>query len=139
MKSLIERLKKSWAAKSLLVGPPATLVDLMFSLTLFHLLHVPARWSAMAGVAAGSIFTFFANRYFAFRDKNPALAKPALRFALVAIVSMIIHGQLVALAVEKLHVAFVIAKLACDILVFTLGQTLALRFLVFAKNRRPPQ
>jgi putative flippase GtrA len=133
-----QRLSHSWAARSLAIGPPATVIDLLFSLTLFHLLHVPARWSAMAGVAAGSVFTFFANRFLAFRDKNPALAKPVFRFTVVALVSMLIHGQLVALAVERLHVPFVFAKISADILVFSVGQTLLLRFVVFTPQPRVP-
>jgi len=128
-------LKHSRTARSLAIGPFATVVDLAFSLTFFHLLHVPARWAAMIGVAAGSAFTFFANRYLAFRDKDPKLAKPAVRFLFIALLSMAVHGQLVALAVDHFHVAFVVAKIIADLLVFSVGQTVLLRFFVFRKPK----
>ena len=133
---LWQRLTGSRTARSLAIGPFATLVDLAFSVTLYHFLDVPARWSAMAGVAAGSVFTFFANRYLAFRDQNPALAKPAVRFTVIAIASMVVHGQLVAFAVERFHVPFVVAKIVSDVLVFSIGQTLLMRYVVFRKSPR---
>ena len=38
------------------------------------------RTGAMLGVAVGATFTFFANRSFAFKDHDPKLAAPALKF-----------------------------------------------------------
>src|SRR5713101_6002977 len=61
----------SWATRSLAAGAMATALDVM--VLLFCVLRL--KWSnpagAMAGVAVGATFAFFANRHFAFRDRHP--------------------------------------------------------------------
>ncbi|MBI3180641.1 MAG: GtrA family protein [Myxococcales bacterium] len=109
------------------------MLDLAVGLVCLHVAGLGTRWGAMAGVAVGAAFTFFANRYFAFREHNPNLAKPALKFLLTTALAMLAHGQLVVFMRDGLGVPFLLAKLAADLCVFTFGQLLLLRFVVFPR------
>lgn len=122
----------SWATKSLAMGSLATVVDLSFGAVLLWL-HSPTRVAAMVGTTAGGVFTFFANRYFAFKEKNPKLASPALKFVIVAGLSTIVHGQLVVMLRDWWGVPYVPAKIGADLVVFTFGQLVLLRYVVFPK------
>ena len=124
----------SWATRSLAMGSLATVVDLSFGAVLL-LLHSPTRAAAMVGTCAGAAFTFFSNRYFAFREHNPKLASPALRFVLVAGASSVVHGQLVVMLRDWWGVPYVPAKIAADLVVFTFAQLLLLRYVVFPRPR----
>lgn len=152
------RVWRSWATRSLAIGGIATVVDVVVGLSAISI-GLSTRVGAMAGVAVGAAFTFFANRYFAFREHDPKLAKPALKFLLATCVAMLVHGQLVvvlcrAFGVEQAdpggftmapppkgdgaHVLFVVAKMIADVAVFSVGQLLVLRYLVFPKRRVQP-
>ena len=65
------------------------------------------------------------------------LTKPALKFVLATSASMLIHGQLVVLLRDHAGVPFVVAKMIADIGVFSVGQLLLLRYLVFPKAKPP--
>lgn len=153
-----KRFLRSWATRSLAVGALATVIDLCLFLGSVDLLGFSTRAGAMLGVGVGATFAFFANRYFAFRDKNPALLAPVLRYVVATTVAMLVHGQLVVLlegwlkpvvaqgwfSIEQV-LAF--SKMAADVLVFSVGQLLVLRFFVFPrqafaqrlKRTSPPQ
>jgi hypothetical protein len=49
---------------------------------------------------------------------------------------MSIHAPLVGILADWLDVPVVVAKLAADVLVFSVGQLLAMRFLIFRKTLR---
>lgn len=132
--ALWRRLWGSWATRSLAVGALATVIDVLVGAGMLHALGARTRLSAMVGVAVGAAFTFVANRYLAFREHDPKLAKPALRFALATAVAMLFHGQLVVLLRDQLGVPFVFAKVAADVAVFSVGQLLVLRYVVFPKR-----
>ncbi len=121
----------SWATRSLAVGAAATLLDIGVGLACLHGLLLPTRAAAMAGVAVGAAFTFLANRTFAFRDKDPNFAKPALKFLVATAVGMVFHAQLVVLMRDQAGIPFVVAKMVADVGVFTFGQLLVFRYLVF--------
>jgi putative flippase GtrA len=91
--------------------------------------------AAMVGVFFGSTFTFFLNRHFAFRDHNPKLAPQALKFVVATGICMVIHGGFVSFLRDRHGVPVVFAKLIADVCVFSVGQLLVLRYLVFPKAR----
>jgi len=134
----VKKLYRSWATRSLAVGAVATVVDISIGLLCVNALVWSTRASAMVGVAIGATFTFFANRYFAFREHNPKLAKPAVKFVLATAVSMVAHGQLVVVMRDWWAVPFVPAKMVADVLVFSIGQMILLRFVVFPRAKKPP-
>ncbi|MFZ5468026.1 MAG: GtrA family protein [Myxococcota bacterium] len=135
LKATLLRLCRSWATRSLAVGAVASLIDIGMGVLCLGVFLTGTRLAAMTGVAVGAAFTFFANRYFAFREHNPKLASPALRFLLATGASMLLHGQLVVLLRDRLGVPFVAAKIVADMVVFTVGQLFVLRFFVFRKKR----
>jgi len=139
-RELLDRVLRSWAARSLQIGALATLVDVCVLLLCVRVLHLPTPVAAAAGVAIGSTLTFFLNRAFAFRAQGTPVTGQALRFAVATLASMAIHAPLVGILADRLDVPVVVAKFAADILVFTVGQLLWLRFLVFRKSpgRGPP-
>lgn len=136
-RSLLRRLWSSWATRSLAVGAVATVVDVALGTTLLAL-GAPTRGAAMTGSIVGAAFTFLANRYFAFRDHAPALAAPAVRFVAVTLLSSALHGQVVVMLRDQAGVPFVVSKLIGDVLIFTFGQLLVLRYIVFPKKKVTP-
>ena len=132
---LVKDAWRSWATRSLAVGAAATALDIMVGLVCLHLLGLSTRIGAMTGVAIGGAFTFFANRHFAFKEHNPALAKPAFKFVVATGLGMVVHGQLVVLMRDHAGIPFVLAKMIADMGVFTFGQLLVLRYLVFPKGK----
>ncbi|HZA13059.1 MAG TPA: GtrA family protein, partial [Myxococcaceae bacterium] len=89
----------------------------------------------MVGVLFGSTLTFFANRHFAFRDHNPNLAPQAAKFVLTTLAAMLVHAQVVYLFADRLDIPVVLAKLCADVIVFTVGHLLLLRYFVFPKKK----
>jgi len=138
LRGRLARIWNSWATRSLAVGAVATVLDLAIGLTLRNLLHVETRIAAMSGVIIGSTFTYFANRYFAFRDENPALASSMLKFVLATVISSLVHGQFVVWLTDRLGVPFALSKVLADLAIFSVGQLLVLRYLVFPKVAAKP-
>jgi putative flippase GtrA len=140
LRALIVRAYNYWVTRSLAVGAVATSIDVLILLTCVKLLDLPTPIGAMTGVAVGSTFTFFANRYFAFRDQTPELAPQALRFAVTTGCAMLVHASIVWWLRDRMGVDVVYAKLIADVLVFSVGQLLVLRYIVFRApkaSRRP--
>lgn len=133
MLKLVKKLWDSWATRSLAMGGIATVLDVMVLLACVNLLGLPNPVGSMIGVTLGATFTFFANRHFAFRDHNPQLAPQAMKFVLATGGSMLIHGGLVWFLADHHGWNVVVAKLVADVLVFTVGQLLLLRYVVFPK------
>jgi putative flippase GtrA len=132
---LLRRLWSSWATRSLAVGAVATVLDLALGTSLLLTGVASTRAAAMTGTAFGALFGYFANRYFAFRDHDRSANASAVRFALVALTSTLIHGQLVVWMRDSFGVPFVVAKMVADVLVFNVGQLLMMRYLVFPKKQ----
>jgi hypothetical protein len=72
---------------------------------------------------------------FAFPDRDTRLAQTAVRWALVSAAQILVHGQLVTVLRDQLHVPYVPAKMLGDLAVFTLLQLALLRWVVFPKKR----
>jgi putative flippase GtrA len=116
-----------------LISSAATVVDVSVLLLCIRFGHLPNPMAAMAGVTVGSAVTFFANKYVAFRNHSPEVAPQALRFALTTLVAMWIHAGLVYVLADRAHVPVVIAKVIADVGVFSVGQLLVMRYLIFGK------
>ncbi|MGZ6080587.1 MAG: GtrA family protein [Myxococcaceae bacterium] len=134
-RAVVQRVLKSWAARSLQIGALATVVDIAVLLVCVRILKLPTPVGAATGVAIGSTITFFLNRAFAFHAQGTPVAGQAVRFILSTLVAMSIHAALVGILADRFDVEVVVAKLIADVLVFSVGQLLVLRFLVF---RKPP-
>lgn len=134
VRTVLKRVLQSWAARSLQVGAVCTLVDVTVVVLLVRGLKIPTPLGSAAGVAVGSTLAFVLNRAFAFRDKSSPVGPQAFRFALTTLGAMAIHAPLVGILVDRLDVDLIVAKLIADVLVFSVGQLLLLRFLVFRKS-----
>jgi putative flippase GtrA len=126
--------KHTWVTRSMAISSAATVVDVTVLVICVEVFRLPNPVAAMVGVSCGSLVTFFANRHFAFRDHNPELVPDVLKFVLTTLVAMVIHALIVYALANRLRVPVVIAKLCADILVFSVGQLLALRYIVFPKG-----
>jgi putative flippase GtrA len=129
--SWAKRAYDSWATRSLAVGAIATALDVCVLLVCVRLLHLSNPEGAMCGVAVGGTFAFFANRHFAFRDHTPELAPQAAKFIAATGGAMLIHAVVVWFLADRLGIPVVIAKLLADVAVFSVGQLLVLRYVVF--------
>ena len=129
-----KRAYDSWATRSLAVGAIATAIDIVVLLICVRLLHLSNPEGAMCGVAVGGTFAFFANRHFAFRDHTPQLAPQAAKFIAATSGAMLIHAVFVWFLADKLGTPVVIAKLIADVAVFSVGQLLVLRYVVFPRR-----
>ena len=132
---LLEWLKNQWATRSLAVGAVSTVFDLGIGGTLLWA-GAPTRAAAMTGTLFGSVFSYFANRSFAFRDRDPSRST-FLRYAAVTVVASTIHGQFV-VWFSGLGLPYVAAKMASDFIVYTVGQLLLLRYVVFPRKISGP-
>lgn len=131
---LLHRLSRFWAARSLAIGALSVSLDLSLG-GLVLWLGGPTRAAAMAGTALGSTFTYFANRYFAFRDSQEPVSKSGLKFIAMQATMSVIHGQVVVWFRDGLGLPYVPAKMAADLLVVTFPQLLIMRHVVFPKKK----
>jgi putative flippase GtrA len=139
-RALVQRVMASWAARSLQVGALATVVDVCVLLVCKKVLKLPTPVGAAIGVAIGSTIAFFLNRRWAFRAHGTPVAGQAVKFLISTLIAMSIHAPLVGILADWLDVPVVVAKLIADVLVFSVGQLLAMRFLIFRKStRKAPQ
>lgn len=135
---LLARLWRSWATRSLAVGGVATVLDVLTLLACVELARLPTPVAAMAGVVVGAVWAFFANRRFAFPDSRGKLSAQALRYGVATGGAMLVHAALVGWLADRVGVPVVLAKLGADVAVFTVGQLLLLRYVVFPRRELPP-
>lgn len=138
MRRWLAKLTSWWAARSVLVGAAATVLDVVIGLISLQL-GASTRVSAMIGVTIGATFAFFANRFFAFKDTSAKVAAPAVRFIVMTVVQIVIHGQVVKWLRDDIGVPYVASKVLSDLAVFTASQLVLLRYLVFPKAKTPPE
>lgn len=136
VRALVQRVMRSWAARSLQVGALATVLDICVLVVCKKVLKLPTPVSAAIGVAIGSTLAFFLNRSFAFRAQGTPVAGQAVKFLISTLIAMSIHAPLVGILADWLDIPVVLAKLMADVLVFSIGQLLAMRFLIFRKSTR---
>jgi putative flippase GtrA len=129
-----ERFWKFWATRSLLVGAVSVALDLSTGVLILTL-GGPTRAAAMSGTTVGSIFTYFANRHFAFKDHQEPVAKSGLKFFAMQAVLSTIHGQVVVWLRDSMGVPYAIAKMMADMMVVTGPQLLIMRHVIFPKKK----
>jgi putative flippase GtrA len=130
-----KKLTGWWATRSLAIGAGATVIDVTIGTLLVSVAHLATRPSAMLALGVGTTLNFLAHRYFAFREHNPKLASPAMRWLIMTVVQTLVHGQLVVMLRDWWGVPFVPAKMAADVVVFTAAQLLLVRYVVFPKKK----
>jgi putative flippase GtrA len=136
LRGLVQRVLASWAARSLQVGALATVLDICVLLVCKKVLKLPTPVGAAIGVAVGSTLAFFLNRRWAFRAQGTPLTGQAVKYVISTLIAMSIHAPLVGILADWLDVPVVVAKLIADVLVFSVGQLLAMRFVIFRKSMR---
>jgi putative flippase GtrA len=140
VRALVQRVMRSWAARSLQVGALATVLDVCVLLVCKKILKLPTPVGAAIGVAIGSTLAFFLNRSFAFRAQGTPVTGQAVKFLISTLIAMSIHAPLVGILADWLDIQVVLAKLIADVFVFSIGQLLAMRFLIFRKStQKAPQ
>ncbi|MBL8951663.1 MAG: GtrA family protein [Myxococcaceae bacterium] len=124
-----------WATKSLVIGALATAIDLGIGTFCAVVLQLPTRVCTAAGLVVGATLNYLAQRKVAFADGDTRLAQSFGRWALVTAAQILVHGQLVTVLRDTLHVPFAPAKMLGDLVVFTLLQLLLLRYVVFPRPK----
>ena len=135
---LVRRAWDSWATRSLAMGAIATTLDVLTLLVAVKLLRWPNPAGAMAGVVVGGTFAFIANRKVAFAGARGTLGAQLGKFVLSTGAAMLVHAALIHALADRLHLPVLAAKLAADVAVFSVGQLLVLRYVVFPRERTPP-
>ncbi len=136
LKHLVRQFLNSWASRTLAIGAVSTIVDLTTGRSLLALGFATV-YATLCGLAVGSCFTFFANRSIAFQDATRSVGKPAIKFVIVTTLASLVHAQLTAWLHDSQKIDFVISKIIADICIFTVGQPLWLRYIVFPKGSTP--
>lgn len=129
------RLEGLWALKSLLVGVGAVVIALVLGWLVLGL-GGSTRAAAMLGLAVAWLFTYVANRRWAFDDSDASLTSSGAKFLAMAVGTTLVHGQVVTWLVDTWAVPFTVAKLLGDALVVTIPNLLIMRFVVFPKRAR---
>ena len=98
---------RSATSRSVLIGVFATCVDLLMLLLLVSALGVPPVHANVPALVAGLVVQFVGNKYWAFRDPSPALARQLAWFSLVEVVALalnaaIFHGLVAGLGAPPL-------------------------------------
>jgi putative flippase GtrA len=137
-KSWFKKLTGWWATRSLVIGACATVVDVAIGTFLVSVMHLSTRPAAMLALAVGTTLNFIAHRYIAFREHDPKVADPAVRWLVMTVIQTLVHGQLVVMLRDWWGVPFVPAKMAADLLVFTAAQLILVRYVVFPKKKPAP-
>ena len=133
VKDRLLRMWNLWATRSLMVGGFSTLIDVACMVTAVEVLHWPRVLAAMFGVAIGATVGFMLNKYFAFRDHDAKLAPQAARYVLATGTAMCCHAVFIFVLTSMLGVYYVISKFIADLVVFSGGHMLLMRFLVFPR------
>jgi putative flippase GtrA len=132
--STLTRMVRHWAGVSTLCGSFSTIFDLGLVIVLVQFFHFDAVLAAPIGVFFGSAVNFTLNRLLAFRDSRGHVVSQAIRYFAGTVVAASVHAGVMYLLTDRLHVYYVISKFVADILVFTGGNLLLFRYLVFPKT-----
>lgn len=89
--------------------------------------------AAFSGAAAGAVVNFALNKYIAFRDRSRISGRQLLRFGLVAVATAMLMALAMQLVAVKLGVPYLLAKLLCAAVVFSVWTYPAQRRLVFRR------
>lgn len=123
-----------WATKSLVIGAMASGIDVALGTFFAVVVQLPTRYCTAIGLCFGATINFFSQRRFAFPDRDTRLGLTLARWAIVTVLQIAVHGQLVTMLRDQLHVPYVPAKMFGDLVVFTGLQLLLLRHVVFPER-----
>lgn len=126
----------TWATRSLLIGVVAGGIDISVGTFCAVALQLPTRACTTAGLCFGATLNFFAQRRYAFPDRDTRLVHTLVRWVLVTAVQIALHGQLVTVLRDQLHVPYVPAKMLGDLVVFSALQLVVLRYIVFPRRNK---
>jgi putative flippase GtrA len=132
IRALLKRGSNLWAARSLVIGTFVGVIDLSLGSFLALVVHVPTRVAAMTALTVSSTITFLLNRRFAFHAED--LAGPAVKWVIVCIGEIIVHGQIVTSLRDAAHLPYPLAKISADLIIFTVPHLLLLRYVVFPRG-----
>jgi putative flippase GtrA len=130
----LSQVLRHWAGLSTILGSVSTVFDLGLVILLVQVFHFNPAAAAPIGVFFGSSVNFTLNRLFAFRDSRGHVALQAMRYFIGTVVAASVHAGVVYLLTNRLHLYYVLSKFVADILVFTGGNLLLFRYLVFPKT-----
>ncbi len=133
---LLWRAIRKWAALSTLFNALSTVLDLSVVILLVQVFHINPAGAAPVGVFLGAALNFVLNRLFAFRDSHGLVVPQVLRYFGVTLLEAGVHAAVVYLLTNRLHINYIISKFIADLLVFTVGNLLLFRYLVFPKTKR---
>jgi len=119
--------------RSLLGGGVATGLDLTTGITLLAL-GAPTRVADMSGNLVGAIFNYVWNRTVAFKDTSQGLGGSALRYVLVTLGTIAVHGQVAVYFHDVRGLAYPVAKILSDLVVLVSTQLLW-RYVVFPRAK----
>lgn len=136
MRRFCATLLDLWATRSLLIGGLSALVDLTTVVVLVEAATWPRVPAAVVGVAVGGIIGFVLNKYVAFRDQDPNIGRQFARFSAGMGLAMVLHAGVMAVLTHGAGVHYVVSKLVADVAVFTGGQLLLLRYVIFPRARK---
>lgn len=133
----LQKLKDLWAVRSLVVGVGAVVIAMVIGWVVLGL-RGPTRLATMLGLAVAWVFTYVANRTWAFSDSDASVAGSSVRFVVMAVGTTLVHGQVVVWLTDDLGLPWTVSKLLGDVLVVTVPNLLIMRFLVFPRRESPP-
>ena len=117
-----------------MIGALASGLDISIGTFFAVVVHWPTRWCTAIGLVFGTTINFFAQRRFAFPDRDTRLGATMTRWAIVTTLQILVHGQLVTMLRDQLHVPYIPAKMFGDVCVFTILQLVLLRHVVFPQR-----
>ncbi len=128
---VFDRLRQFWAIRSLVASAFGAGLDIAVLVCLVRFCGMDPVIATGIGVLAGGSVNFFLNKRFAFRDRDPRVARQALRYALSTGASFALYEAVYATLTKRLGVDYVVAKLVSDVLVFNVGGLVLNRYVVF--------
>jgi putative flippase GtrA len=130
-KTFVARVREAWPVRTLAAGAISVAADYAILIILVELGHLAPITASILGVLVGGVVDFVLNKYAAFRNRDPRVGRQAAIFAAYTGVALLIYSPCFYLLTRALHVPYVLAKMAIDVLVFGIGGFLTNRFLVF--------
>ena len=126
-------------SKATLASLAATVVDFGTLTVWVELLHGFYPVGVAIGAALGAASNFTINRIWSFNDAIPSkLGYQAFRYAAVSLGSLLLNTWGVWLVTEKLHIHYMISKLAVALLVGFLFNYPLHRYFVYPKGQPVP-
>jgi len=112
----------------------ATAIDFGTMVAMHELVRLSPTWSTVVGATCGAIANFILGRHWTFRATHHRARGQAVRYALVSAASLALNALGEHLLAERLHVQYVVARLAVAVAVSVLWNFPLQRAFVFAER-----